>query len=210
MTDQNREPDRVDPEPAEAAQVSRQLAGAPVPPMPPDVAARLDAVLTQESARRNAQVSGTAGTGGLVDRGTKPFLLSPDTRPPARGRAAGVVLVAAVSAAAVGAAGYALSASAGLNEPSAVAPFQVQSSELADQAREIASTRDLSAHTFSGAWRCARTVTSGRITALTPASVDGTPALLVYTRVRGESWVTVVTGCPQPGALARESVRLPG
>ena len=57
MTDQNSEPDRADPEPAEAAQVSRQLARAPVPPMPPDVAARLDAVLAQESARRNARTA---------------------------------------------------------------------------------------------------------------------------------------------------------
>ena len=112
VTDQNSEPDRADPEPAEAAQVSRLLAGAPAPPMPPDVAARLDAVLAQESRPPDRpRAGGPAGTRrGLVDRGTKPFLLSPDTRPPAWRRAAGVVLVAAVSAAAVGAAGYTLSA----------------------------------------------------------------------------------------------------
>ncbi len=87
--------------------------------------------------------------------------------------------------------------------------MQVQSADLAEQAQAIAAARNLSAHTFSGAWRCAREVTDGRITGLTPAVVDGTPSLLVYTRTRGENWVTVVTGCPDPGALARRSVRLP-
>lgn len=117
--------------------------------------------------------------------------------------------MAAVTAAAVGLASYTLAATAGLNEPVANSIVRVSSSDLAAEAGAIAAARDLSAHTFSGAWRCARGVTDGRITGLTPAVVDGTPALLVYTRTRGENWVTVVTGCPEPGALARESVRLP-
>ncbi len=198
-------------DPDDPSRVSRALAGAPPATMPADVEARLAGVLVSESARREARTD-TGGPEGdrppsWVQHTAKPVLITPAPSP-RWGRAVGAVLVAAVSAAAVGAAGYTLSAVAGLNEPLAASPLQVQSAELAEQARAIEEARSLSAHTFSGAWRCARTVTSGRITGLTPAVVDGTPALLVYTRVRGEPWVTVVTGCPEPGALARESVRL--
>lgn len=193
--------------------VSRALADAPPATMPAGVEARLSAVLAAEAARRDARTDRIRPPGvpaspvGRTDHTAKPVLVTP-VEPARWRRAFGVVLVAAVSAAAIGAAGYTLSSVAGLNEPSAASPLQVQSAELAEQARTIENSRNLSAHTFSGAWRCARTVTSGRITGLTPAVVDGTPALLVYTRVRGADWVTVVTGCPEPGALARESVRL--
>lgn len=214
MTDQaNDEADDRAGGQVDDARVSRLLAQAPSPPMPADVAARLDAVLVSENARRQARVAQDAHAvravpWGVVDRHAKPVLVASPAERPRWRRAAGVALVAAVSAAAIGVAGYAVSASVGLDEPSAGAPLSVQSSELAEQARAIMEARNLSAHTFSGAWRCARTVTDGRITALTPAIVDGTPALLVYTSVRGQNWVTVVTGCPEPGALARESVRL--
>lgn len=194
-------------------EVRRALADAAPATMPADVEARLAGVLAAETARREARtgqigpVPGTVVPFGPAGYPPKPILVTP-VEPARWRRAAGVVLVAAVSAAAIGAAGYTLSSAAGLNEPSAASPLQVQSAELAEQARSIENSRNLSAHTFSGAWRCARTVTAGRITGLTPAVVDGTPALLVYARVRGEDWVTVVTGCPEPGALARESVRL--
>ena len=108
--------------------------------MPPDVAARLDAVLGAGERRAGTPRRGHRGrsAAGLVEPGHEAVPAQP-RHPPARWRrAAGVVLVAAVSAAAVGAAGYALSASAGLNEPSARRRFQVQSAELAEQAREIA------------------------------------------------------------------------
>ena len=198
-------------DPDDEGRVSRALADTPSVAMPADVEARLAGVLASESARRGTRSHAGGPEGdrppGSVERTAKPVLSTP-VQPARWRRAVGVVLVAAVSAAAIGAAGYTLSSAVGLNEPSASSPLQVQSAELADQARTIENSRNLSAHTFSGAWRCARAVTSGRITGLTPAVVDGTPALLVYTRVRGEDWVTVVTGCPEPGALARESVRL--
>jgi hypothetical protein len=228
----------TEPEPNadETDRVRRLLAGAPTPTMPPEVAARLDAALAEESRRRTEQqqakggfVEGGAIAAGLVDDTSAPDVAAnaPTTRavrpgtgptpallvadPPAGARwrrPVALALVAGVTAGAVGLAGYTLAATAGLNEPVANSILQVQSSDLADQARAIAAARNLSAHTFSGAWRCARDVTDGRITGLTPAVVDGSPALLVYTSARGEKWVTVVTGCPAPGALARESVRL--
>jgi len=61
---------------------------------------------------------------------------------------------------------------------------------------------DLDPHRFSQAWQCARRVTEGRIVGLASSSVDGTPALLVYTHSGGRDQVTVVTGCngAQPSA----------
>lgn len=194
-----------DPSDDDAERVRRLLAAAPSPTMPPEVAARLDAAVAAESGRRSA----TRAVKGDYPTGGRPVLITESVPPAARWRRpVAAALVAAVTAAAVGIAGYTLSATAGLNEPVAGSVLQVRSSELAEQARAIAGARNLSAHTFSGAWRCARTVTDGRIVGLTPAVVDGTPSLLVYTRTRGENWVTVVTGCPDPGALARSSVRL--
>jgi hypothetical protein len=206
--------------------VSDVLAAAPPAKMPAEVSARLDAVLAVEASARETRARETraremretkqefaeapAESIGLVDRTAKPSLQqAPPVGPQRWRRAAGVVLISAASAAAIGAAGYALSNAAGLNEPNAAAPVYVESSQLAEQARAIEDSGELSAHTFSGAWRCARTVTSGRITGLTPAVVDGSPALLVYTQQSGATWVTVVTGCPRPGALAQEPVRLP-
>jgi hypothetical protein len=113
------------------------------------------------------------------------------------------VLAAACLAALVGFGGYVLSATAGLNEPPVVAAA-VDSRDLAAQARSLEQSRDLDPHRFSNAWFCARSVTPGRITGLAAARVDGSPALLVYTRSDGAEVVTVVTGCGavQPSAIA--------
>jgi hypothetical protein len=209
---------RNEPEPTteDLERVRRLLAGAPSPAMPPEVAARLDAALAAESRRRTqtAQVKDgfrpgtTTGTGlvaGLADRSEA----APEPRTSRWRRAAAVGLATAVTVASVGVAGYTLSAAAGLNEPATSSILRLQSADLAREAEAIASSRNLSAHLFSGAWRCARDVTDGRITGLAPVFVDGTPAMLVYTRTRGQDWVTVVTGCPGPNALARNSVQLP-
>lgn len=189
----------------EIAAVRSRLATEPRPVMPADVVARLQAVLRAESERR------AAGTLGLVNRSAKPPLDQPSLRPAGTRwlRFAGFGLAAAVFAALVGFAGYVVSASAGLNEPVASAPAQLNSRELAERAREIVERRDLDPHRFSQAWQCARRVTSGRITGLTPAVVDGSPALLVYTRSGGRTHVTVVTGCPAPSPSVGPSAVLP-
>jgi hypothetical protein len=67
----------------------------------------------------------------------------------------------------------------------------------------------LSAHRFSQAWGCARKVTDGRITGLAASRVDGTPALLVYTKSEGSTLVTVVTGCASDAPSAGPSAVLP-
>ena len=67
----------------------------------------------------------------------------------------------------------------------------------------------LSTHRFSQAWGCAREVTAGRVTGLVSSSVDGTPALLVYTRFDGSTQVTVVTGCGGGTPSAGPSAVLP-
>jgi len=67
----------------------------------------------------------------------------------------------------------------------------------------------LSPHRFSQAWDCARKVTDGRITGLAASTVDGTPALLVYTESDGSTQVTVVTGCGADTPSAGPSALLP-
>ena len=52
-------------------------------------------------------------------------------------------------------------------------------------------------------------VTAGRITGLVSSSVDGTPALLVYTKSDGSAQVTVVTGCVGGKPSAGPSAVLP-
>jgi hypothetical protein len=112
-----------------------------------------------------------------------------------------------VAAAAVGLGGYVLSAAAGLNEPPVVA-VAVSTDDLAAEARTLQSARDLDPHRFSQAWFCGRSVTDGRITGLVRARVDGTPALLVYTRDDGSSHVNVVTGCRTRGPARTASAVL--
>ena len=195
---------------AELGAVSATLATAPPPRMPADVAARLDRVLAGEVQRRSRQPargdgpesgwSGqsrvTLGTFGadLPRRSTRRILLP--------------ALAAAAAAGVVGFGAYVASASAGLNEPPVVAA--VSSASLAVQAGAV--ERDgLAPHRFSRAWQCAREVTDGRIVGLAASTVDGTPALLVYTRSGATTDVTVVTGCatgrPSAGPSALVSRR---
>lgn len=75
-------------------------------------------------------------------------------------------------------------------------------------ARERASG-GLSPHRFSQAWGCARHVTDERITGLVSSTVDGMPALLVYTESGDSMHVTVVTGCGGGTPAAGPSAVLP-
>ncbi len=107
----------------------------------------------------------------------------------------------------VGFGGYVLSAGAGLNEPPLVAA--VNTSDLGAQAERLDERRSLLPHRFSRAWQCAREATDGRITGLANTHLDGTPALLVYTRSTDTTLVTVVTGCDTPTPTAGPSALLP-
>ena len=198
--------------------VSEVLGAEPSPRMPEAVAERLQAALRQQSQQR-----ASAARGHRQDTPTLPperaaAASSVRTRTPHRHPSLGQfghdlhrptswrrvvpLLAAAVLAMVVGFGGYVLSATAGLNEPPVVMTA-VSSTDLANQARSIQQGQDLDPHRFSNAWFCARSATRGRITGLAAARVDGSPALLVYTR-SGAASVTVVTGCnnPQPTAIA--------
>jgi hypothetical protein len=52
-------------------------------------------------------------------------------------------------------------------------------------------------------------VTDGRIVGLVRVAVDGSPALLAYTRSEGATRVTVVTGCRAAAPAAVASAELP-
>jgi anti-sigma factor RsiW len=193
------------------------LGPAPVPMMPVTVAARLDRALAAEADARLA--GGPAVTSAETGSGPAPATVSAlgrtaPLKAPATAtyvKQTGLVrmmLAAAVAAAVVGFGGYVLSASAGLNEPSATSPTQVHPTALASQARDLAQSRDLDAHPFSAAWRCARKVTAGRITGITPVYVDGAPNYLVYTRSGGITYAMLVTGCEQETPTAEHRVRL--
>jgi len=199
------------------AEVTDLLATDPAPPMPPEIARRLDDVLAAESRQRAAgSRHSTAGshsqTPHRVPGGpyVAPSLGSFGADLPRRRRSRLLLpaLAACVAAGVVGFAGYFLSATAGLNEPTAVAPAVVSTQQLKSQADSLLENHDLSPHRFSQAWRCARDVTDGRITALTSAVVDGKPALLVYTRRDGVERVTVVTGCDSGRPSAGPSTTL--
>ena len=117
-------------------------------------------------------------------------------------------LAAAAVAVVVGFAAYLISASAGLNEPPVVAA--VNSRDLGVDARALEqASGGLSPHRFSQAWNCARKVTDSRITGLAASSLDGAPALLVYTKSDGSAQVTVVTGCGAGTPSAGPSALLP-
>ena len=168
--------------------LSVQLAALPTQTMPVTVAAQLDRVLAGERAtvlpfRRSAPLKAPASASYVKQTGVVRLMLA-----------------AAVAAAVVGFGGYVLSASAGLNEPSALSPTQVHQAALADQARLLAQSRNLDPHLFSAAWRCARAVTTGRITGITPVYVAGDENYLVYTRSGGRTYATLVTGCGETPA----------
>lgn len=200
--------------------VGVQLSGmgaADAGPMPVTVATRLDRVLAEEVGTGSGGQPGTgsgssAGSGGSGS--VSPFVRPMPLKAPATAsyvKQTGVVrimLAAAVAAAVVGFGGYALSAAAGLNEPAAISPAQVQPTALAEQARTLAESRDLDPHLFSAAWYCARAVTTGRITGITPVWVDGEQSYLVYTRTGGRTYATLVSGCDGGEPNAGERVAL--
>jgi hypothetical protein len=203
--------------------VGELLAAEPSPTMPPAVAQRLEGVLAEETRHRGMVARSDEGRpsngrphGGSVGAigshsYAKPSLGAFAVQLPRRSRPRLLASVVAACAAAgiVGFGGYVVSASAGLNEPAATAPAVVSSARLGMQARTIQENADLSPHRFSDAWECAREVTSGRITAITSAVVDGQPALLVYTRSGADSQVAVVTGCNVGEPAAGPSTTLP-
>ncbi|HEY5785463.1 MAG TPA: hypothetical protein VIT65_11865 [Microlunatus sp.] len=168
---------------ADLETISGQLAALPTPTLPVTVAAQLDRVLAGEEAtvvpfRRSAPLKAPASASYVKQTGVVRLMLA-----------------AAAAAAVVGFGGYVLSASAGLNEPSALSPTQVHQAALAEQAKNLAQNRDLDPHLFSAAWRCARQVTAGRITGITPVYVAGEENYLVSTRASGRTYATLVTGC---------------
>jgi hypothetical protein len=183
---------------AALGEVSAALAAEPRPAMPSAVADRLNSVLLDEAARR----AGTGTAGAPEPSPPNPRAARPRTTLGAFGydrpkraprRWIAPALVAALAAGLVAFGGYVLSARAGLNEPPVVAA--VNSSELGPDAAALERLTDLDPHRFSQAWQCARQVTEGRIVGLASSTVDGTPALLVYTHSGGRDQVTVVTGC---------------
>ena len=197
--------------------VTRRLASVPAPSVPAAVAARLDAVLAGELDRRERRRTLRVAAGGGEDdvaghgRWTRPTLgrFGEDLPRRTLGRRLLPALAAAVAAAVVGFGAYVVSASVGLNEPPVVAA--VSSRSLGPQAGALERSTDLDPHRFSRAWQCARRATNGRIVALANSTVDGAPALLVYTRSGAMTMVTVVTGCesgrPTPKQTALVSRR---
>jgi anti-sigma factor RsiW len=179
-------------------EVTATLRAEPVPPMPEAVAHRLNEVVAAESARRSGawKARPTLGTFGQ------------DLKKPSKSRWALPALAAAAAAAVVGFGAYLISASAGLNEPPVVAA--INSGDLGVEAQALEQAAGgLSPHRFSQAWGCARKVTEGRITGLAASTVDGTPALLVYTKSDRSTQVTVVTGCGSSMLSAGPSAVLP-
>jgi anti-sigma factor RsiW len=195
---------------AELKAVTATLATAPPPVMPAEVAARLDRVLAGEVERRAHEPVTDDDLGSGLSRQRRVTLGSFGADRPRRsaGRIVLPALAAAAAAAVVGFGAYVASATAGLNEPPVVAA--VSSSNLSVQAGAL--ERDgLEPHWFSQAWQCAREVTDGRIVGLASSTVDGTPALLAYTRSGATTEVTVVKGCatgrPSAGPSALVSRR---
>jgi hypothetical protein len=197
--------------------VSASLAAAPAPEIPAEVAARLDRVLSGEVERRFRQPppddqpdSGSVRPDSGSVRPVRVTLGTFGADRPRRSprRILLPALAAAATAIAVGFGAYVASASAGLNEPPVVAA--VSSANLGAQA-SVFERNGLDPHRFSRAWHCARQVTDDQIVGLASSTVDGTPALLVFTRSGADTEVTVVTGCaggrPSAGPSAPVSRR---
>lgn len=157
------------------------------PPMPDAVAHRLSGVVAAESAHR-AVTPATGRGNGASSSGWQPRptlgTFGADLDKPRKSRWVVPALAAAAAAAVVGFGAYVISA------------------------RERASG-GLSPHRFSQAWGCARHVTDERITGLVSSTVDGMPALLVYTESGDSMHVTVVTGCGGGTPAAGPSAVLP-
>jgi anti-sigma factor RsiW len=189
--------------------VSATLQAEPAQTMPEAVAHRLNDVVAAEQVRRaEASVKGR-GLESVPSQQPRATLgaFGKELEKP-RPRWALTALVAAAAVAVVGFGAYVISASAGLNEPPPVAA--VNSRDLGADAWALEqASGGLSPHRFSQAWDCAREVTDGRITGLAASSLDGTPALLVYTSSAGSTHVTVVTGCGTGTPSAGPSALLP-
>lgn len=184
---------------AELDQVSERLAAEPAPQLPAPVAERLATVIAAEQERRESGDAEAARDHRReLEHRTKPSLgtVGGDLDKPSRLRFLGCALVACIAAAGIGFAGYAASARAGFGEPQAIRS-PISSAELAPQAESLRSSTDLDAHWLSQAWSCANEVVDGRITDIARVTVDGAPALLVYTDSADGAQVTVVTGCPE-------------
>jgi len=196
-------------------EVTRRLAAVPAPPMPAAAAARLDTVLAGEVDRRERRQTLRVASGGGDGSGppgwTRRTLGRFGEDLPRRSllRRALLVPAAVAAAAGVGFGAYVISASAGLNEPPVVSA--ISSRSLGPQAGALTRNTDLDPHRFSRAWQCARAATEGRIVGLASSTVDGVPALLVFTRSGATTLVTVVTGCesdrPRAGQTAEVSRR---
>ncbi|HET9649672.1 MAG TPA: zf-HC2 domain-containing protein [Microlunatus sp.] len=193
------------------ASVRTTLATTPQPPMPPEVAARLDAVLLQEQAGRSIDPGGPgsvpSGPRGRELWTARPRFAAPPL-PKHRRRTVGRVLLAAALAVLVGFGGYVLSARAGLNEPPTGAAA-VSSEQLTSQAGALERSGDLEPHRFSRAWSCARRVTDDRITGIASVTVDQEPALLVYGDSPAGPVVAVVEGCDQGDPRVTATTPLP-
>jgi anti-sigma factor RsiW len=189
--------------------VTATLQAEPPRSMPEAVAHRLnDVVAAQQVQRADASVMGS-GRESVASRQRRATLGTfGEDLEKARPRWALGALAAAAVAAVVGFSTYVISASAGLNEPPVVAA--VNGRDLGADARALEqASGGLSPHRFSQAWDCARRVTDGRITGLAASSLDGTPALLVYTESDGSMQVIVVTGCGADTPSAGPSALLP-
>ena len=190
-------------------EVTATLRAEPTPRMPEAVAQRLNNVVAAEQARRAEATVGTRGPVSVVSRPPRASLgtFGSDLAKP-RPRWALPALAAAAVAAVVGFGAYVISASAGLNEPPVVAA--VNSRDLGTEARalEQASGGLSPAPLFPSPGLCPQ----GHrriITGLAASTVDGTPALLVYTESDGSTQVTVVTGCGADTPSAGPSALLP-
>jgi anti-sigma factor RsiW len=178
------------------------------PPMPDAVVHRLEEVVAAENAHRAAASAGGRDPDNSASTwGPRPTLgtFGAELDKPRKSRWIIPALAAAAAAAVVGFGAYVISARAGLNEPPVVAA--VNSQDLGAEASALERTSGgLSPHRFSQAWGCARQVTDERITGIVSSTVDGSPALLVYTESGDSTHVTAVMGCgggaPSAGASA--------
>lgn len=192
------------------------LSSAPALDMPVTVAARLDRALAEESEARIHPVTDDQGVSADQLRDDNVVSLRQPTPLKAPATASYVkqtgflklMLVAAAAASVVGFGGYVISASAGMNEPTAISPVQVHPDGLASQATQLAEDRDIDRHLFSAAWRCARQVIDGRITGITPVYSDGEETYLVYTRAGGITYARLLHGCAEDAPVADAPVRL--
>ena len=191
--------------------VSRLLAAEPPPTMPPEVRDRLERAVAEQSARR-ARSGDTAAPSGLTRQLSRPRArlgsFDPVLPQVAKKRYLPMAMLAVAAALAAGFGGYVVSATAGLNEPTATAVALPAAGDLASEASRIRIGRDVDPHRFSRAWQCARRVTDGRITGITRIRVDGAPALLVYLRAGGVEQAVIVRGCGGPNPSAGPSAPL--